>query len=248
MADRMTSVGTLAAGVGHGINNPLSYVMANLSYALEDLPRLIEALAQPFRADTGRSELEGRAADVMAALEQALEGSGRIGGFVGDLLAFTRAGTDTMAPVELQPLLESVLNMTALEIQRRARLEKQFGPVPPVEANVSRLAHAFLNLLTNAAHAIPEGAADRHAVRLGTWTDPQGRAVVGVRDTGADIATEQLDRLFLPPFTTRSASEGAGLGLWLTHSVVTSLGGHIEVESTLGEGTAFRVVLPAAQL
>ena len=246
MADRMASVGTLVAGVAHGINNPLAYVRANLSYVRDELSHVLEPLASAAAAAAARGELAEKLADLTSALDQALEGSTRIRDLVVDLVAFTRAGTQGRTPVSLPALLESVLNLAGGEIRRRARLETRFEPAPHVDANAPRLAHALLNLLVNAGQAIPEGDPDAHRVCVSTSTDSKGRAVVEVRDTGEGIAPERLDRLFVPFFTTRPVGEGVGLGLWQTHTEITALGGHIEVESARGEGTAFRIVLPAA--
>jgi CheY-like chemotaxis protein/anti-sigma regulatory factor (Ser/Thr protein kinase) len=133
------------------------------------------------------------------------------------------------------------------EIRHRAQLVKQFDAMPAVDGNESRLGQVFLNLVVNAAQAIPEGHADRHRITIVTRTDERGRAVIEVRDTGPGIPANVLDKLFTPFFTTKPAGVGTGLGLAICQRIVTGMSGEISVESTVGKGTVFRVVLPAAR-
>jgi len=118
--------------------------------------------------------------------------------------------------------------------------------VPPVLAGEGRLNQVFLNLIVNAAHAIPEGAPDRNEIRLTTRTDDRGRAVIEVHDTGVGIPASDLQHIFDPFFTTKAPGEGTGLGLAICHGITSSLGGEITVESHVGTGSVFRVILPAA--
>jgi CheY-like chemotaxis protein len=132
------------------------------------------------------------------------------------------------------------------EIRHRARLVKSLADVPPVDANEARLGQVFLNLLVNAAQAIPEGHADTNEVQVSTRTDEAGNAVVEVRDTGVGIEPQVLPRIFDPFFTTKGEG-GTGLGLSISHGTVRALGGRIEVESKHGKGTMFRITLPPAK-
>ena len=132
------------------------------------------------------------------------------------------------------------------EIRHRARVVKNFDPVPLVNANESRLGQVLLNLIVNAAQAMAEGQADRNTLRVATRTE-DGQAVVEVSDTGAGIPRENLDRIFDPFFTTKPVGVGTGLGLSISHRIVLELGGRIEVESKVGQGTLFRVILLAAR-
>jgi CheY-like chemotaxis protein len=132
------------------------------------------------------------------------------------------------------------------EIRHRARLIKDYGDVPPALANEARLGQVFLNLVINAAHAIPEGRSERNEIRIATRRDSD-RVVVEIRDTGAGIAPDVLPRIFDPFFTTKAPGVGTGLGLAICHRIVSALGGSILVDSTVGTGTVIRVRLKIAE-
>ncbi len=230
MADRLASIGMLAAGVAHEINNPLSYVTANVSFAVEEL----QASAGP-------------PSEVITALGEAQQGCERVRSIVRDLKAFSRTEESTRGPVDVRRLLDSAANMAWNEIRHRARLSKDYAPrLPLAEANESRLVQVFLNLLLNAAQAIDEGEAERNQIRIVAREAPDGRVVAEICDTGAGIPPENLERIFDPFFTTKAAGVGTGLGLSICQNIVAALGGEIQVESALGRGSTFRVVLPAA--
>jgi PAS domain S-box-containing protein len=240
LADRMASVGTLAAGVAHEINNPLAYVTANLGYVHEELARHQETPPAP-------STLKS----VCAALSEALHGADRVQTIVGDLKTFSREARETqqdpLRTVDVRKVMESTLNLAAAEIRHRARLVKDYGEVPPVRANDSRLGQVFLNLLVNAAQAIPaDGDADHHEIRLITRMAPSGHVSVEVTDTGAGIAPELMGRIFDPFFTTKPVGVGTGLGLSICHNLISAMGGEIHVHSDLGRGTTFQVLLQVA--
>jgi CheY-like chemotaxis protein len=148
--------------------------------------------------------------------------------------------------VDVRGILESATQMAWHEIRHRAKLVKSFADVPPVEANEARLGQVFLNLLVNAAQAIPEGQADKHEIRVSTRTDEHGTVVVEVTDTGMGIAPENMTRIFDPFFTTKGES-GTGLGLSISHGAIRALGGDIKVTSVPGRGTTFQVLLPPAK-
>ncbi len=232
-AERLATAGQLAAGVGHEINNPLAYVLANVMYAVDELSRLKEPLPGV--------DLE----DIVKALVQTQLGAERIRDIVRDLRIFARGDPEAMGPVDVHAALEFSVAMAAHEIRQRAQFLRQFGDVPYVRANESRLGQVFLNLLLNAAQAIPEGAVEAHQVTVTTRSlEEEGWVVVEVSDTGKGIAPEHLPHIFEPFFTTKSVGEGTGLGLSVCHGIVTGLGGKIDVESKLGQGTTFRVLLP----
>ncbi len=236
LAARMASVGTLAAGVAHEINNPLAFVIANLDASIRRLGR---AGAQG-RAGLGLDDVSA----LLDLLEDAREGAERVRLIVRDLNTFARADDERRGPVDVARVLDSCVQMAMNQIRHRARVTRAFVDVPPVEANESRLAQVFLNLIVNAAQAIAEGAADRNEIALSTGLDALGRVVVEVRDTGTGIAPEVIGRVFDPFFTSKSVGEGLGLGLAICHGIITGLGGEIAVESELGEGSTFRVTLP----
>ncbi len=240
LADRMASVGTLAAGVAHEINNPLAYVTANLGYVHEELTRQQEAPPAPATLKS-----------VCAALSEALHGADRVQTIVGDLKTFSRETRETqqdpIRAVDVKKVMESTLNLASAEIRHRARVVKDYGQVPPVRGNDSRLGQVFLNLLVNAAQAIPaDGDADHHEIRLVTRMAPSGHVSVEVTDTGAGIAPELMGRIFDPFFTTKPVGVGTGLGLSICHNLISAMGGEIHVHSDLGRGTTFQVLLQVA--
>jgi signal transduction histidine kinase/ActR/RegA family two-component response regulator len=239
LADRLAAVGRLSAGIAHEINNPLAYVTSNLDYLDEQLPALIRDPASIAHAD-----VETIGQDVKGAIDEARQGSERVRRIVADLKMFARSDEEQREDVDLPDILETSIKMVMNELRHRGRLVKQLDPVPPVHADRGRLGQVFLNLLINAAQALPDGDPDANAVTVRTCTDGQGRAVVEIRDTGVGIPPEVRDRIFDPFFTTKPVGVGTGLGLSICHSIVSALGGDIAVESEIGRGTVFRLVLP----
>jgi PAS domain S-box-containing protein len=229
LADRMASIGTLAAGVAHEINNPLSFILSNLDFALREL-----------REAGGDPELE-------RALQDAMDGGVRVREIVRDLRTFSRSDSDEREALDVRSVLQSAIGLAANEVRHRAELAVDPGEVPRVLGSEHRLGQVFLNLLVNAAQAIPEaGPASRHVVRASTSTAPDGWAVIEISDTGAGIPGDVLPRIFDPFFTTKPVGVGTGLGLSICHAIVVQHGGTITVESTPGQGTTFRVRLPPA--
>jgi PAS domain S-box-containing protein len=255
--DRMIAVGTLAAGVAHEINNPLSYVIANVDFAKQILPELVADVRQATRASSGlpaaaldfsRRAVETASAleDLQGALGDALEGAERVRRIVGDLRVFSHSQPSQLEPVALPRILESAVNMAENEIRHRARLVWKLGPSPLVLANESRLEQVFLNLLVNAAQAIPDGRAEANEIQVVACTSDSGKAVVEIRDTGCGIPPEVRGRVFDPFFTTKPVGQGIGLGLSICQGILRDLGGEIAFESEVGRGTVVRVTLPAA--
>ncbi len=234
LSDRLVSVGTLAAGVAHEINNPLAYVVGNIDFALDRLSTLAAASRQ---SDSDLSE-------VIHALQEAREGSERIRITTRDLKVFCRTHESTKAAVNVRRVMDSAINMAWNEIRHCARLTRNFDVVPSVIANENRLGQVFLNLLVNAAHAVREGNVADNEISV-VISSRRDIVTVEVKDTGVGIAPEALSRLFEPFFTTKSKDTGTGLGLSICQSIIRDLGGTIVVESELGVGTAFRVALPA---
>lgn len=240
--DRMAALGTLSAGVAHEINNPLTYMLVNLEHVLRRL-RAASASNDPIvELATGAS---GGLAGMVHSLQQAVEGANRVKQIVRDLSTFAQGNIEQRGLVDVRGIVESANQMAWHEIRHRARLVKSLAEVPPVDANEALLGQVFLNLLVNAAQAIPEGQADRHEIRVSTRTDDLGNAVVEVTDTGTGIRPEDLPRIFDPFFTTKG--EGTGLGLSISHGTIKALGGDILVTSVPEKGTTFRVVLPPAK-
>ena len=228
----MVSVGTLAAGVAHEINNPLAYVISNLDFVNGALPAQIGA-----RADLSRDQVE--------ALKEAREGAERVRLIVRDLKTFSRADDVDRGPVDVHEVLSASANMAWNEIRHRARLVKHEARGLKACGNEARLGQVFLNLLVNAAQSIPEGDAEHNEIRIATRAQDES-VIVEVSDTGRGISPEDRPRLFDPFFTTKPVGVGTGLGLYVCQNIVASLGGSITVESEIGRGSTFRVTLPAA--
>jgi signal transduction histidine kinase/CheY-like chemotaxis protein len=232
LSERLATVGTLAVGVAHEINNPLTFVLGNLQLAARQLLKPFES--EPERVDA-----------TLKYLTNAREGAERIQNIVRDLDTFSHPDECPPGPIDVRQVLELSVRMAQGELRHRARLVREYGPVPDVLADGSRLGQVFLNLLVNAAQAIPEGNADRHEIRLRTWAE-EHTVCVEVRDTGQGIPAELLGRIFDPFFTTKAVGKGTGLGLSISHGLVTALGGELSVESEPGQGSVFRVRLPVA--
>ena len=231
VADRMASVGTLAAGVAHEINNPLASVIANLDMALQDVGEFARDLPP----------------ELVEELKDARTAADRVREIVRDLKIFSRSEEERRGPVDIEHVLESTIRMAWNELRHRAKLVKQFGKVPDVDANESRLGQVFLNLIINAAHAIPPGKYDSNQILVSTRLDETGRnVVVAIRDTGMGMPPEVRARLFTPFFTTKPVGVGTGLGLAISHKIVTQFGGTITLDTEPGKGTEFRVTLPIA--
>ncbi len=229
-AERLASLGQLAAGVGHEINNPLTSVHANLQ------------MIQEYMAG------DAHPADLREAVSDALDGSDRIRHVVGELRVFARAERDErMEPLLVSEVLSTAIKLSSHQLRHRARIVVEESTPLTVQADRARLGQVFLNLLVNAAQAIPDERAGRHDTVIRVRIDlPQpGEGVVEIQDCGMGIEPEHLPHIFEPYYTTRAHSGGTGLGLFISHGIVVKLGGHIEVQSKRGEGTTVSVCLPA---
>lgn len=240
VSERMASVGTLAAGVAHEINNPLAVFMANLSYAMAKLSETTADVTLPAQV-LAQLEL------IREPLSEAQEAAERVCGITRDLKVFSRGDDERRNAVDLRGVIESSIRMARNEIRHRARLVKDYQDVPAVLANESRLGQVFLNLVVNAAQAIAEGKADKNEIRVTTRHDvATGRVIAEIHDTGPGIPPEIRARIFDPFFTTKPIGVGTGLGLAICHRIISSMGGDIAVESEPGHGTTFRVTFLSA--
>ncbi|MBA2661958.1 MAG: PAS domain S-box protein [Bradymonadaceae bacterium] len=223
--DRLITTGTLAAGVGHEINNPLTYVMAHAEIALSSLHTDPEQVEQS-----------------LAAIAQGAE---RINIIVKNLRVLSSFQESERRPVSLEAALQVAVNMTRHRVEPRARFVEDRRPTPPILADEARLTQVFINLLINAAQALPERPKEENRIDLRTYTKGD-QVIAEVEDNGVGISAEIAERIFDQFFTTKPAGEGSGLGLALCRQIVESFGGTITVNSKLGVGTTFRVSLPAA--
>jgi signal transduction histidine kinase len=232
-SSRMVALGTLSAGVAHEINNPLAVVMANVQFLDDMLQEVADQLGP------------GQRAELVEILVDTVDGLSRIRRIVRDLGTFSRAGErDDLAAINVRTVMEAALNLARNHVGQRATVVREYGPAPLVLASEPRLAQVFLNLLINAAQAIPEGVRASNEICVRTGTDERGHAFAEVGDSGVGIPAEHLPRLFDPFFTTKAQGEGTGLGLSICHGIVSELGGQITVHSQPGQGSTFRVTLP----
>ena len=239
VSDRMASVGTLAAGVAHEINNPLAAVIANLEYMSEGLVKMQEEPANKLDFDWTRTRLA-------EPLVDAREAADRVMFIVRDLMIFSRSPSDEeKVAVDVNAVLESSLRMGWNEIRHRANLVKQLANVPAIKGHQARLGQVFLNLIVNAAQSLPVGQLGQHEIRVETQ-HANNTVFVDISDTGSGIAPEAIDRIFDAFYTTKAVGVGTGLGLAICQRIVSDMGGTLTVRSTLGSGSTFRVALPVA--
>ena len=236
-SDRMATIGTLAAGVAHEINNPLTALLSNLHMLGRDLHKLTE----------GHFPEPTLLAEMTEILDDADTAAGMVRTIAADLRTVSRQGEEKPWPVSVSKVMESALRMARNQIQPRARIVREYDDVPPAMAVESALGQVFLNLLVNAAQAIPEGDVMHQEIRVRVYADHKaGRIIAEVTDTGHGIPEAVKQRIFTPFFTTKASGVGTGLGLAICHRIVASFGGDITVESSEGLGATFRVSLPLA--
>jgi two-component system cell cycle sensor histidine kinase/response regulator CckA len=239
-AHRLASVGTLASGVAHEINNPLAAVTANIEMLLD---RLATAGASSPTTTAWLAESRAMALDVQA-------GAARIQHIVRELATYSRGEGERLIVLEVGTVVGLAAELAAGELSHRAALVKELGPTPRVLADEASLAQVLINLIVNAVQALPTAAcgdANCHEVRIVTSTDAAGRAVIEVRDNGPGIPAAIIDRIFDPFFTTKPVGADAGLGLYVCHNLVSAMGGELTASNGDGGGAIFRVALPAAR-
>ncbi len=255
-AEKMASIGQLAAGVAHEINNPIGYVHSNLGTLrdyIASLLSLLEGYANQTQSDVvdhtvlqqlrERLDIDFIVGDLPHLLDESREGIERVTKIVQDLKEFSHVGGDeTARPVDLHKGLDSTLNIVWNDLKYKVQLEKHYGQLPPVECHPSELNQVFMNLLINAGQAI----ADRGTIVLATGVD-EDEVWVSVTDSGCGISEELQQRIFDPFFTTKPIGRGTGLGLAIAYRIIAKHHGRIELQSRPGFGSTFRVVLPITQ-
>jgi len=243
LSDRLASLGTMAAGVAHEVNNPLSVVVANASFVQDELKALLFELEQGKGA--GEASVP-RLREAVAAQAQIQAAASRIARIAADLKAFAEPTTVTATGADVARALDWALRTTAHEFRHRARVITHLARVPAVALDETRLGQVLVNLLINAAHAIEPGDAERNEVNVSVRTAGE-RVGFEVSDTGSGMAPEVLKRVFEPFFTTKPVGVGTGLGLSICHGIVASAGGSLRAESRIGRGSSFHFELPLAK-
>ena len=258
-SEKLASIGQLAAGVAHEINNPIGYVTSNLatiSEYIETMRTLIELyrerdVLQP--DDPRRPELEERIrqvtddedlgfvlADIDGVLRESVEGTTRVTEIVQNLKSFARDDSLQRRPYDLNDCVESMVRLVWNELKYSCRVEKDLGDIPTMVGHGGRINQVIMNILVNAAHAI---GSEQGTITIRTRAGAE-EAVLEIADTGCGMTAETVARIFEPFYTTKDVGKGTGLGLAISHGIVTEHGGRIEVESAPGAGSTFRIVLP----
>ena len=258
-SEKLASIGQLAAGVAHEINNPIGFIFSNfgtLEKYLQDLFQMLSAYEQAeselgsspvatrLRALYEELEIEYLKDDIPSLMNESRDGIQRVRKIVQDLKDFSRVDArQEWEWANLHNGLNSTLNIVNNEIKYKADVVRVFGDLPEVQCLPSEINQVFMNLLVNAAHSI---TAERGTITL--RTGHEGAEVwVEVADNGCGIAPENLSRIFDPFFTTKPVGQGTGLGLSLSYGIVQKHAGRMEVSSRLGQGTCFRITLPVRQ-
>jgi two-component system, NtrC family, sensor kinase len=255
-SEKLASIGQLAAGVAHEINNPIGFVNSNLGtlktyveqlLGLLDEYALLEPEAPPplrQRIDEAkkRADLDFLRGDLSALIVESMDGAARVRRIVQDLRDFSRPGDSEWQEVDLHAGLESTLNVVANEIKYKADVVREYGNLPLIDGLPFQLNQVFLNLLVNAAQAIAErGTITLRTACEGDWV------YVAVTDTGSGMTPETRDHIFEPFFTTKPVGKGTGLGLSVAYGIIEKHGGRVDVSSEPGKGTTFTVWLPVSR-
>ncbi|WP_175731519.1 histidine kinase [Burkholderia ambifaria] len=252
-SEKLASIGQLAAGVAHEINNPVGFISANLNTLKTWVRSLLDVIAAheaalPQLEPAQRDALAamGRAADldyvrdeIATLIDESIDGALRVRRIVQDLRDFSRPGSGEWCVADIHAGLESTLNVVHNELKYKADIVREYGDVPPVECLPSQLNQVFMNLLVNAAHAIP----DRGVITIRTSSDDE-QVSIAISDTGTGMTPDIVRRIFDPFFTTKPVGQGTGLGLSVSHGIVERHRGTIDVTSEPGRGTTFRIRLP----
>ncbi|MFL5347156.1 MAG: sensor histidine kinase [Hyalangium sp.] len=224
--DRLSSLGLLAAGIAHEINNPLAYVKSNVNALLRDL--------------RAQQELPAELAEyVTEVLPATLDGIQRIATIVSDLRRFARGDPEPMVEYDLNEEIHAALRITHARLEARCQVVLELGALPRMVGRPQQMTQVLINLLINAAQAMPE----RGTIHLSTRQEGE-EVVLVVRDTGHGMPPEVRERLFQPFFSTKPLGEGTGMGLAVVHGIVSAHGGRIQVESEPGQGSTFTLWLP----
>ncbi|WP_407733495.1 ATP-binding protein [Pseudomonas citronellolis] len=249
-SEKLAAIGQLAAGVAHEINNPIGYVFSNLKTLdgyVRDLLKIADAVDSASNLDEVRQlkrnlEYDYIRGDVEALVVESEDGIDRVKRIISALKDFSHIEEEEFRPADLHRGLDTTLNVVNNELKYKAEVVKEYGVLPDVECIPSQINQVVMNLLINAAHAIEQFG--RITLRTG---GSDGWTWIEVEDTGKGIDAKTLNRIFEPFFTTKPVGKGTGLGLALSYSIVQKHNGRIEVDSTPGLGTRFRVWLPVRQ-
>ncbi|PRC93358.1 ATP-binding protein [Solimicrobium silvestre] len=261
-AEKMASVGQLAAGIAHEINNPIGFVNSNMN-SMQTYVTTLFGVIEQYNTAIGSLTLSSETKDAIAAINknadlefvkedmadlvrESLDGLRRVKDIVQSLKDFAHVGETEWQEADIHQGLDSTLNIVKNEIRYKATIEKRYGVLPLVPCIISQLNQVFMNLFINAAHAIK----DKGVIAISTGTEIIEGANwiwIKVTDTGCGIDPENLNRIFEPFFTTKPIGSGTGLGLSLAYGIINKHNGNITVKSVVGKGTRFTIYLPVDQ-
>jgi len=259
--EKIASIGQLAAGVAHEINNPIGFIISNLSSLQKYMDKMVEFITSDIaRVSNGQSpeciehfeqlsahkkalKLDYVIRDVGMLIAESNEGADRIRKIVLDLKTFSHLDEDLFKISDINAGLESTINIVYNELKYKAKLVKELGDIPQTVCNLGQLNQVFLNVLVNAAQSMETLG----EIRIKTCCH-DGAIIVSISDTGCGIPAEKLDRIFEPFFTTKDVGKGTGLGLSIAYDIVKKHGGEIRVESKVGIGTTFNIIIPVVQV
>lgn len=231
----MSSLGTLASGIAHEVNNPLSYVMNNIELMKDYIEDIVSAKGRGLDIKKSETALK----EMQKCLKDAKVGTEQIGRIISAVYEFSHPGQDRLDYVDINKTIEAALKVVWHELKHKAKITKEYADLPRILCYPHHLVQVFTNLFLNAAYAIPE----RGEIRIKTYR--QGQTIcIEISDTGVGIPEKDLKRIFDPFFTTKDVGKGTGLGLSVVYSLVTEAEGNIEVVSTVGKGTTFKITLP----
>lgn len=260
ISDRLTTVGILAAGIAHEINNPVAWVLSNFEYLKNMLYSLKHTLnfidiktkklngnGRKTEESFSRESLDNSFVEIDDIIVESISGVERIRDIVRDLKGFSRISDNEISEVNVHEVLNSVINMSLSSFKYKARIEKKFAKkLPAIFANNGEVHQVFLNIVINAANAIEEGNLDANKIMVCSSVG-DGFVKVDITDTGQGIEPAIISKIFDPFFTTKPPGSGTGLGLSICLKIITKMGGKITVESALGKGTTFSILLPIGE-
>lgn len=247
-SEKLASIGQLAAGVAHEINNPMGFIISNISTLAKYVNRLIEYIqmqeewahpSQQLQEKRKQFKLDYVIKDIPHLLSESLEGAERVKSIVQNLKAFSRKDEMEWKLADINECLDNTLNVLSNELKYKTSVVKLYGTLPRLHCNPGQLNQVFINLLMNAASAIESSG----TITIKTWSD-EYHINVSVTDTGCGIPEDIIGRIFEPFFTTKAVGQGTGLGLSISHNIIKIHGGIIQVESREGHGTTFTISLP----
>lgn len=253
-SEKMASIGQLAAGIAHELNNPIGFVHSNLGTLagyLHDIMAIIDAYDDEARKAHGQRpaalqklredrDFDFVRDDIVKLLDESRDGLGRVRKIVQDLKTFSRVGEQEWLSADLHQGLDSTLNIVWNELKYKCQVVRDYGDIPPVYCLISQLNQVFMNLLVNAGHAIEQ----KGTITIRTRPLPDDQVCVEISDTGSGIPADRITRIFEPFFTTKPVGQGTGLGLSVSYNIIRRHHGNIEVDSTPGVGSTFRITLP----